>query len=172
MAFRVGLLAIAAGLFSIFPAAANAACVGSIGPGGPCSIGPGGGLSIGPGGGRSIGPGGGLSIGPGGGQSIGPGGGLSIGPGGGLSIGPGGGKSIGPGGGESIGPGGGRSIGPDNRWIDVPNGGRWKLGSVSEVPLASLCNLIFPKSQRPPTQSGSGQGGQRQGCGSFAHASE
>ena len=55
-------------------------CVGSIGPGGPCSIGPGGGLSIGPGGGLSIGPGGGLSIGPGGGESIGPGGGRSIGP--------------------------------------------------------------------------------------------
>jgi hypothetical protein len=103
-------------------------CVGSIGPGGPCSIGPGGGLSTGPGGGRSFGPGGGLSTGPGGGQSFGPGGGLSIGPGGGKSIGPGGGLSIGPGGGKSIGPGGGRSIGSDNRWIDVPGGGRWKLG--------------------------------------------
>jgi len=103
-------------------------CIGSIGPGGPCSIGPGGGLSIGPGGGLSIGPGGGLSIGPGGGlsigpgggQSIGPGGGLSIGPGGGQSIGPGGGLSIGPGGGQSIGPGGGLSIGPGNNWRRVP----------------------------------------------------
>jgi len=107
----------------------DSGCIGSIGPGGPCSIGPGGGLSIGPGGGLSIGPGGGLSIGPGGGlsigpgggQSIGPGGGLSIGPGGGLSIGPGGGLSIGPGGGQSIGPGGGLSIGPGNNWRRVPS---------------------------------------------------
>ena len=114
---RVGIMKnklstiIALCFFVAIPTASNA-CVGSIGPGGPCSIG----------------PGGGLSIGPGGGLSIGPGGGLSIGPGGGLSIGPGGGRSIGPGGGESIGPGGGRSIGPGNRWIDVPGGGRWKLG--------------------------------------------
>ena len=48
-------------------------CVGSTGPGGPCSTGPGGGLSTGPGGGLSTGPGGGLSTGPGGGCSTGPG---------------------------------------------------------------------------------------------------
>jgi len=71
--------AVIVSLFLSLPTAVNA-CVGSIGPGGPCSIGPGGGLSIGPGGGLSIGP------------------------------------------------GGGRSIGPGNRWIDVPGGGRWKLG--------------------------------------------
>jgi hypothetical protein len=79
-------------------------CLGSAGPGGPCSTGPGGGLSAGPGGGLSAGPGGGLSAGPGGGLSHGPGGGMSAGPGGGLSYGPGGGLSSGPGGGLSYGP--------------------------------------------------------------------
>ena len=54
------------------PTSRNRPCVGSIGPGGPCSIGPGGGQSIGPGGGYSIGPGGGQSIGPGGGRSLTP----------------------------------------------------------------------------------------------------
>jgi hypothetical protein len=54
-------------------ASAFAACIGSTGPGGPCSTGPGGGLSTGPGGGLSTGPGGGLSTGPGGGLSTGPG---------------------------------------------------------------------------------------------------
>ena len=93
-------------------ASAFAACVGSTGPGGPCSTGPGGGLSTGPGGGLSTGPGGGRSTGPGGGLSTGPGGGLSTGPGGGLSTGPGGGLSTGPGGGRSTGPSGGLSTGP------------------------------------------------------------
>jgi hypothetical protein len=79
-------------------------CLGSSGPGGPCSAGPGGGLNAGPGGGLSYGPGGGLSYGPNGGLSYGPNGGMSYGPGGGLSYGPGGGLSSGPGGGLSYGP--------------------------------------------------------------------
>ena len=37
--------------------AQSAGCIGSTGPGGPCSTGPGGGLSTGPGGGCSTGPG-------------------------------------------------------------------------------------------------------------------
>ena len=48
-----------------FSGNAFARCIGSTGPGGPCSTGPGGGLSTGPGGGLSTGPGGGLSTGPG-----------------------------------------------------------------------------------------------------------
>ena len=62
-------------IFSLLLSSANAFadCVGSTGPGGPCSTGPGGGLSTGPGGGLSTGPGGGLSTGPGGGCYTGPG---------------------------------------------------------------------------------------------------
>ena len=62
-------------IFSLIFSSADgfARCIGSTGPGGPCSTGPGGGLSTGPGGGLSTGPGGGLSTGPGGGLSTGPG---------------------------------------------------------------------------------------------------